>query len=99
MPLPVQPRGDALRFAVWVKPRAARSRIVGLREDALEVAVAAPPVDGAANEELRKTLAGALAVPKSAVCVVSGQTGRNKLVEVTGMSPEALQSALAPWLC
>jgi uncharacterized protein (TIGR00251 family) len=99
MTLPVQPRGDALRFAVWVKPRAAQSRIVGLREGALEVAVAAPPVDGAANEELRKTLARALAVPKSAVSVVGGQTGRNKLVEVAGLTAESLQSALAPWLC
>jgi uncharacterized protein (TIGR00251 family) len=99
MPLPVQARGDALRFAVWVKPRAAQSRIVGLREEALEVAVAAPPVDGAANEELRKTLARALAVPKSAINVVGGQTGRNKLVEVTGLTPQALQSALSHWLC
>lgn len=98
MPLPVRARGELLCFAVRVKPRAARSRVVGVREDALEVAVAAPPVDGAANEELVRTLADVLSVPKSTVSVVSGLTGKNKLVGVAGLTEAALQSALGPWL-
>ena len=46
-----------LRLKVRVKPRASKSRVLGTRDGVLEVAVAAPPVDGAANEELVRTLA------------------------------------------
>ena len=49
--------GDALVFEVRVAPRASRNRIVGVQDGALKVALTAPPVEGAANEALRKMLA------------------------------------------
>ena len=53
----VEQRGDCLRIRVRVKPRASRSRVLGGRDGVLELSLAAPPVDGAANEELIRTLA------------------------------------------
>jgi uncharacterized protein (TIGR00251 family) len=75
---------DELRLKVRVKPRAAKSRVLGPKGDTLEVAVAAPPVDGAANEELIRTLADHYGVPKRAVEILSGETARIKLVRVVG---------------
>ena len=56
--------------------------MVGAHNGALRVRIAAPPVDGAANEELIKVLAKTFAVPKNAVSIVSGQSGRLKLVQI-----------------
>ncbi len=76
---------------VRAQPRASRSEIVGLHGDALKVRLAAPPVEGAANLELEKVLAKALGVPRSAVQVVRGASGRNKLVRVTGLGPDEVR--------
>jgi len=54
--------------------------------DAIRVRLTAPPADGAANEALVRFLAGRLGVPRSAIELVSGKTGRAKLVAVTGIS-------------
>ena len=80
----------ALTFAVRVVPRAARSEVVGAHDGALRVRVAAPPVEGAANEELRRTLARALGVPLRAVEIVRGQTAKTKQVRVTGADSRKL---------
>ena len=63
-----------------VKPRASKSRVLGEKEGLLEVAVAAPPVDGAANDELVRTLADHFGVAKSTLEVVSGHASRLKTV-------------------
>jgi hypothetical protein len=82
----------AITFAVRVVPRAARSEIAGEHEGALRVRVAAPPVEGAANVELVRTLARALGVPRSAVEIASGHASKTKLVRVAGASGERLLS-------
>jgi uncharacterized protein len=89
-------KGDALRFEVHARPRAKKSRVLGVREGKLDVSLAAPPVDGAANAELIQTLAKALGVPKSAVAIVRGETGRAKLVEVYGVAEDELRARLIP---
>jgi uncharacterized protein (TIGR00251 family) len=75
----------SVRLSVRVKPRASRTRL--LKAEALElvVALAAPPVDGAANEELLAFLATLLGCAKSALRLVVGQTSKQKVVEVSGM--------------
>ena len=88
--------GDGVRFEVWAKPRAKKSRIAGVREEAVEIALAAPPVDGAANEELVRVLAGALGVPKRSVVIVRGETSQRKLVEVSGIGAEEARTRLVP---
>ena len=82
------------RFRVHVKPCASRSRVLGVREGIVDVAVAAPPVEGEANAELVETLARHLGVPKRAVNIVSGTRGRNKLVSVRGLSAAALRERI-----
>jgi uncharacterized protein (TIGR00251 family) len=79
-------REGAVRFEVHAKPRARASRIVGVRDDALVVQLAAPPVDGAANAELVELLASALSLPKRDVTLARGESGRVKLVEVRGLT-------------
>ncbi len=75
-----------MKLEVHAKPRAKKSRIVGWRGSALEVAIAAPPVDGAANEELVRFLAEVLGIAKRQVVVARGESSRTKLVDVEGLA-------------
>jgi uncharacterized protein (TIGR00251 family) len=84
----------ALTFAVRVVPRASRSEVVGEHDGALRVRIAAPPVEGAANEELCRTLARALGVPTRNVEIISGQTNKTKRVRVGGAGASALLKLL-----
>ena len=81
----------ALTFKVRVVPRASRSEVVGEHDGALRVRIAAPPVDGAANDELVRVLARAFALPRSAVAISAGQTSKVKTVKVKGAGADALQ--------
>ena len=58
---------------------------MGLHDGRVKLAVAAPPVEGRANEEIVKFLAKALGVSRDAVRLVSGDTGKRKTIEVTGL--------------
>jgi len=80
----------AITFEVRVAPRASRNRIIGVQDGALKVALTAPPIDGAANEALRKLLAKKFGVAKSAVRIVRGERGRTKLLRVEGADDDAL---------
>ena len=84
-------RGGAVRFAVRVQPRSSRNAIEGVLGGALKVRLTAPPVDGAANEALIALLADELGVAKRAVRIVGGETGRNKIVEVEGVTAESIE--------
>ena len=81
-------------LALVIQPRAGKTAVVGPHGDALKVRVAAPPVDGAANEALIEFLSDVLDVPKSAVAVRTGQTGRRKLVRVDGVTANEAQKRL-----
>lgn len=84
-------REGSLILTVLVVPRASKSQIVGEHDGALRVRIAAPPVDGAANDELVRLLAKEFKVPRKAVSVISGHTARLKQVSVEGVSPDALE--------
>jgi uncharacterized protein len=84
-----------VKIDVLVKPRASRSRVLGVREGLLEVAVAAPPVDGAANEALIACLADFFEVGRSTVSILRGASSRRKLVEVVGVEVGELERRLA----
>ncbi len=94
MALNIEQRGGVVRVAVRAQPRASRNEIVGEHGGALKVRLAAPPVEGAANEELVRFLARTLSVPASAVRIVAGERGRNKIVEVDGLDAESVRRAL-----
>ena len=81
-----------VRFGVHVQPRASRTELAGVHGTALKVRLHAPPVDGAANEELVKFRAKSLGVARRAVRIVSGQTSRSKVVEIEGVSVVSVQA-------
>jgi uncharacterized protein (TIGR00251 family) len=66
--------------------------VAGVHGAALKVRLHAPPVDGAANEELVKFLARSLGVARRAVRIVAGQTSRSKVVEIEGVSAASVQA-------
>ena len=74
----------SLLLRVHAQPRAAKSEIAGLMGEALKIRLAAPPVDGKANRALAAWLAETLDLPKSAVRLKSGETGREKLFVIKG---------------
>jgi uncharacterized protein (TIGR00251 family) len=81
-------------IAVRLQPRSKREEVVGERAGAIVIRVTAPPVDGKANAALCALIAKAAGVPGSHVEVVRGQTSRDKVVRVDGVTAEALRSAL-----
>jgi hypothetical protein len=82
------------RLIVHVQPRARRSEVAGRHGDAIKVRLAAPPVDGAANEELVRFLAEALGVPRRAVRLTAGLQSRRKTVEIDGLTGAAAEALL-----
>jgi uncharacterized protein len=85
---------SGIRLRVRVQPRASRTELVGRHGDALKIRVAAPPVDGAANEALVRFLAERLGVPRSSVAVTAGGSGRVKAVAVSGVGVEGAMKRL-----
>jgi uncharacterized protein (TIGR00251 family) len=80
---------------VRVQPAATRSEIAGERNGAIVVRLTAPPVEGRANEALRKLIAKRAGVAKGRVSIVRGERGRDKVVRVEGVGETELRRALA----
>jgi uncharacterized protein (TIGR00251 family) len=79
-----------ITLTLHIQPGAKKTEFAGLHGDALKIRLAAPPVDGKANEALVRFVAENLQLPKSAVSLKSGQTSRRKVLEVTGATAEAV---------
>jgi len=79
---------------VWVQPRASRDEIVGIQGGALKIRIAAPPVEGEANDALVRFVAKALGVARGTVTVARGQSSRRKRLRITGLDPEAVRGKL-----
>jgi hypothetical protein len=92
MTLAIRQDGAAVLFDVQVVPRASRDRVGPIVGERLKVQLTAPPVDGAANEALRQTLARALGVAPRAVTIVRGESSRKKTVRVDGATAEAVRA-------
>jgi hypothetical protein len=91
---PIAPSADGIRLLIHVQPRASRTELAGLHGDALKIRLAAPPVDGAANDVLLRFLAEILSVPRSRLDLTSGHTSRRKVVLVQGVTVDAATRAL-----
>jgi uncharacterized protein len=89
--LNIQETAAGLTFAIRVQPRAKRNAIIGELGGALKVALTAPPVGGRANDACVELLAEALDVHRSCITLVSGQSSRNKVVRVKGLSAQELR--------
>ena len=92
--IPLHETASGITFAVKVQPRARRNAIVRELGDALKIALTAPPVDGRANEACVEFFAGLLGLPRSSVTIASGQSSRNKVIRVTGLSAEEVRRRL-----
>jgi uncharacterized protein len=90
----VEQRGPDVRLHVRVQPRASRSGVAGEHAGALKIRLAAPPVDGAANDELVRFLSRTLRIAASRVRVVSGAASRSKVVEITDADAAVVTRAL-----
>lgn len=85
-------KDGAVSFDVRVQPRASRDATLEIRDGVVRIALRAPPVDGAANDALVAFLAERLRVPKRAIEIVRGHTGRTKTVRVAGTTRAAVES-------
>jgi len=92
--IPIHETPHGVTFAVRVHPRAKRNRITGELGDALKVALTAPPIDGRANQACIEFFATLLNVSRSAVSIASGETSRNKVIRVTGVSAETVRAKI-----
>lgn len=81
-------------FAVRVHPRAKKNAITGELGDALKVSLTAVAEKGRANEACIEFFANLLKVPRSSVTIASGQTSRNKVIRVAGLSVEEVRRRL-----
>jgi len=94
MALDLRDTASGLTLRVRVQPRASRDVLGGEREGALVVRVTAPPLEGRANEALSRLLGKALGVAPSAVRVLRGESGRDKLVAVDGVAAATARGRL-----
>jgi uncharacterized protein len=83
------------RLTVKVHPRAKRSALAGRLGDAWKLSLAAPPVDGKANDECIRFFAEFIGVPRSRVRIVMGLTSRTKVVEIEGVPQKDLERRLS----
>ena len=95
---PRKPRATApaspVRLEVYVQPRASRTELAGLHDGVIKIRVAAPAVESAANRALVRFVASLLRLAARDVRLVSGATGRRKVLEIHGPSREAVAAAL-----
>lgn len=92
---PLNETAKGLTFAIKVQPRARKSAIIGSVGGAIKLAVAAPPVEGKANQAVVEFFADWFEIPRSQVTITSGETSRNKSIRVTGITAQQLREKLA----
>lgn len=85
---------SSARLALKVSPKASRNAVTGWRGDSLKVSVTAAPERGKANQAVIDLLAEVLAVPRSAVRVLRGESSQDKLVEISGLDEAGLRERL-----
>jgi uncharacterized protein len=81
-------------LSVHIQPKASTTECVGIYGDAIKIRVAAPPVDGAANDELIRFLARQLSIPSTAVWIHSGAGGRHKRIFIKEVTAQLVMARL-----
>jgi uncharacterized protein (TIGR00251 family) len=93
--IPIHESAKGIAFAVKVHPRARKNAITGVLGDALKLALTAPPVEGKANQAVIEFFADLFQIPRSSVTIASGETSRNKVIRIAGVSKAAAEQRLA----
>lgn len=86
---------EGVRLELLIQPRASKSEVIGPHDGRMKIRIKAPPVDGEANKELISFLAKHLHLPRAAIRIVSGETGRRKTVELHGIDAACARQLLA----
>lgn len=92
--IPVRDTPQGATFAVRVQPRASRNAVAGEMGEALKLALTAPPLEGKANEACIEFVSKLLKVPRSSVTIASGETSRNKVVRIAGVTASEVERRL-----
>jgi uncharacterized protein (TIGR00251 family) len=92
--LSINKSSPGIRLAIKVTPNAGRDEITGFKDGVLQVKVAAAPEKGKANKALVDLLSERLGVRKSSITIIKGETSRNKVVLINGISNEDLSKLL-----
>jgi uncharacterized protein (TIGR00251 family) len=92
--IPIQESAKGVSFAVKVHPRARKNQITGVVGEALKLALTAPPVEGRANEAVIGFFAEFFDIPRSSVTIASGETSRNKVIRISGLTAEIIRRRL-----
>ncbi|HJQ70953.1 MAG TPA: DUF167 domain-containing protein [Blastocatellia bacterium] len=90
----VSEKDGAAIFRVRVQPRASRTEVAGEHAGAIKLRIAAPPVDGKANDECVRFLARLLEVPPRTIEIISGDSSRDKIIRVQNTNADRVRSAL-----
>ena len=90
----IQESSGGVTFAVKVHPRAKKNAITGELADALRLSLTSPPVEGRANQACIEFFAKLLKVPRSSVTIASGQTSRQKVIRVAGLSTDQVRKCI-----
>lgn len=93
--LDLKEKDGAVTLRIRVQPRARRTEIAGEHAGALKLRIAAPPVDGKANEECRRFLARLLAVNARSIEIVTGESSREKIVRIHRIDSRRVAEALS----
>ncbi|MGA2920112.1 MAG: DUF167 domain-containing protein [Candidatus Sulfotelmatobacter sp.] len=93
--IPIRESASGATFAIKVHPRAKKNAITGELDGALKLSLTAPPIEGKANDACIEFFAKLLKVPRSSVTIASGQTSRNKVIRVLGLSAETVGRRIA----
>lgn len=90
----IEPATDGICINVRVIARARKTELAGTRDDALLVRLNAPPVDGAANDELVSFIASILNVPRRSVAILSGARSRHKRLRIMNIDATSAEARL-----
>lgn len=90
----IQKTDRGTKLSLFIQPKASKNEIIGPHNGALKIKITAPPVDGKANAALIEFLSEILNIPKKQIEILKGETGRNKAVEILGLSPEQVRQFL-----
>ncbi len=86
---------DEVKISLRIQPGASRNEVAGLASGVWRLRIAAPPVEGKANKALLEFLSEVLNIARSRIAIVRGETGRDKVVAVFGLTPEEIEKRLS----
>jgi uncharacterized protein (TIGR00251 family) len=84
--LPYSRIKDGILIEIKVAPRSSKREVIGAVGNVVKVKLTAPPVDGAANEQLIELLSERLKIKKSSITIIKGESSRQKTIKITGVN-------------